>query len=169
MLCARLGWDGETGIMFMTRRFVWAAAALLLFSAPADAQWRAGIRAGVSADPDQFFFGGHVESRPLVERLTFRPNAEIGVGDDVTTVALNVEFAYWLTTDEPWSVYFGAGPAVNIYSFDDDRPGRGDDDDVGGGFNILVGAQHRQGLFTELKVGMIDSPNLKFTVGYVFR
>jgi hypothetical protein len=94
------------------------------------------------------------------------------VGDDVTTIAFNVEFAYWLTTDEPWNVYFGAGPAVNIFSFDDDdRPGRGDDDDsdVGGGFNILVGAQHRQGLFTELKVGMIDSPNLKFTVGYVFR
>ncbi len=155
----------------MRQKLVWMTVGfVLLVAAPAEAQWRAGVRAGVSADPDQFFFGGHVESRPLIPRLTFRPNAEIGVGDDVTTVALNVEFAYWVTTDEPWSVYFGAGPSVNLYSFDnDDRPGRDDDGDVGGGFNILVGAQHREGLFTELKVGMIDSPNLKFTVGYVFR
>jgi hypothetical protein len=155
----------------MMRRLVWMTGALMLMGLPAGAQqWNAGIRAGVSADPDQFFFGGHVESQPLMERLTFRPNAEIGVGDDVTTIALNVEFAYWLTNGQPWDVYVGAGPAVNIFSFDDDRPGRGDDDgDVGGGFNILVGVQHRQGLFTELKVGMIDSPNLKFAVGYVFR
>jgi hypothetical protein len=155
----------------MRPKLMWMISAFVLLAAmPADAQWSAGVRAGVSADPDQFFFGGHVESRPLMPRLTFRPNAEIGVGDDVTTVALNVEFAYWVTTDEPWSVYFGGGPSVNIYSFDDDdRPGRDDDGDVGGGFNILVGAQHREGLFTELKVGMIDSPNLKFTVGYVFR
>ena len=152
----------------MMRRLVWITAALLvLAAAPAEAQWTAGVRAGASADPDQFFFGAHMESRPIVDRLTFRPNAEIGVGDDVTTVALNVEFAYWLTRDEPWSVYFGAGPAINIYSFDNHGPGD-DDGDVGGGFNILVGAQHRRGLFTELKVGVIDSPNLKVTVGYVF-
>src|SRR5215204_4678957 len=85
-------------------------------AAPAVAQPHAGIRAGVSADPDQFFFGGHVETRPLIERLTFRPNAEIGIGDNATLVALNVEFAYWLTRNRPWSVYVGAGPAVNIYS-----------------------------------------------------
>jgi hypothetical protein len=146
------------------------AVAALLVAASAEAQTRTGIRAGVSADPDQFFFGGHVETRPLMDRLTFRPNAEIGVGVDVTLVALNLEFAYWLTTgNRPWSVYVGAGPAVNIYSFDDDRPGRRDDGDVGGGFNIVIGAQHRDGLFTELKVGTIDSPNLKVTVGYVFR
>ena len=54
---------------------------------------------------------------------------------------------------------------MNIYSFDDGR----DNGDVGGGFNIVLGAQHRGGLFTELKVGTIDSPNMKFGVGYVFR
>ena len=130
---------------------------------PASAQSRAGVRAGVSADPDQFFFGGHVETRPLIEHLTFRPNLEVGIGDDVTLVALNVEFAYWLPmAKRAWSVYFGAGPAANIYSRDDDT-------DAGGGFNILVGAQHRQGLFTELKIGTMDSPDLKFTVGYTFR
>ena len=45
---------------------------------------------------------------------------------------------------------------------------RDDDADVEGGFNVLVGLQHRQGLFTEFKVGAIDSPSVKFTVGYAF-
>ena len=153
----------------MTRRLIVMAVAVLVLAASAEAQTRVGIRAGVSADPDQFFFGGHMETRPLMDRLTFRPNAEIGVGDDVVLVAINLEFAYRLTTgNTPWAVYVGGGPAVNIYSYDEGHQGH-DDSDVGGGFNILVGAEHRDGLFTELKVGTIDSPNLKVTVGYVFK
>jgi len=154
----------------MMRRVLGMTMAVLALAAAADAQLRAGVRAGASADPDQFFFGGHIETPPLIEHLTFRPNIEVGVGDNSTLIALNVEFAYWLPMDPgPWAVYFGGGPAANIFSFDDDREGRDGDTDVGGGFNILVGAQHRGGLFTELKVGAIDSPTLKFTVGYVFR
>ncbi len=154
----------------MIRRVVrMATVVLLLGAASAEAQASYGIRAGVSGDPDQFFFGGHVETRPLIERLTFRPNVEVGIGDNATLIALNVEFAYWLrTANRPWSVYMGAGPAVNIFSFDDDHPGHADDSDVGGGFNIFVGIQHRQGLFAELKVGTMDSPDVKLTVGYVF-
>jgi hypothetical protein len=134
---------------------------------PAAAQTHVGVRAGVSVDPDQFFFGGHLETEPLLEQLTFRPNVELGIGDDVTTVALNVEFVYSVPLErQPWRIYFGGGPAANIYSIDDDRGG---DDGVRGGFNIIVGAQHSGGLFTEIKVGAIDSPNLKFAVGYAFR
>jgi hypothetical protein len=121
-----------------------------------------GVRGGVSVDPDQAFFGVHYETRPLIEHLTFRPNLELGVGDDITLVALNFEFAYWIPIQRTaWQLYLGAGPAVNIYSFDDDT-------EVEGGFNILLGVQHRRGLFTELKVGTMDSPDLKFTIGYVF-
>jgi hypothetical protein len=39
---------------------------------------------------------------------------------------------------------------------------------AGGGFNILLGVEHQKGLFTELKVGMVDSPSVKFAVGYIF-
>ena len=145
-----------------------ASALLVCAATPADAQWTAGVRAGASADPGQFFVGGHVETRPLIENLTFRPNLEVGIGDDVTTVAINLEFAYWIPLrNQAFRMYFGAGPAAVIYSRDD-GPGEGDSD-TGGGFNILVGAQHRGGLFGELKLGLIDSPEVKFTVGYVFR
>lgn len=143
----------------------WTLALCLLVARPAMAQ--IGLRAGISGDPDQFFFGAHVESKPLVDRLTFRPNIEIGVGDDVTLVALNFEFAYSIPLrDHPWNVYIGAGPALNVYSLGNRRGGR---TEVEGGFNILLGVQHRRGLFTELKVGAMDSPDVKFAVGYVFR
>ena len=75
--------------------------AATLFAVPAAAQ-DVGVRAGVSADPDQFYFGGHFETAPLVDRLHFRPNVEIGVGDNVTLVAVNVEFAYHFPTGANW-------------------------------------------------------------------
>lgn len=132
-------------------------------AAPAFAQ-SAGVRVGVSGDPAQFYFGGHYESAPFAEQLRFRPNLEIGVGDNHTLIALNFEFAYFvqLPRRSPWSAYVGAGPALNIDRVTNNT-------NTGGGFNILVGVQHSQGFFTELKVGMVDSPSFKFGVGYTFR
>ena len=143
---------------------------VLAFAHPSVAQEHVGIRAGVSGDPDQFVFGGHIETTPLLDRLVFRPNAEIGIGSDLVLITLNLEFAYKMPLDgNPWTAYVGAGPALNIYSFDGDgRRGR-DDTEAEGGFNILVGAEHAGGLFTEFKVGVSDSPDLKFTVGYSFQ
>jgi hypothetical protein len=126
--------------------------ALLLWLAPAvaSAQVAAGVRAGVSIDPDQFYVGGHIETDPLVERLVFKPNVEVGFGDDVTLAAFNFEFA-------------GGGPAINLYQ----RDGPGDDAEAG--FNILAGLENRRGLFFEFKLGVADSPDFKFGVGFTFR
>jgi len=121
-----------------------------------------GVRAGVSVDPDQFYFGGHYETAPLVDHLRFRPNIEIGLGDDVTVVGFNVEFAYFFPSRSPWQLYAGAGPALNLIDFNDNT-------EVEGGFNILFGVQHTQGLFFEFKVGAIDSPDFKFGVGFTWR
>jgi hypothetical protein len=143
----------------MIKHSLLAVVMIVGCAAPTYAQSQFGVRAGVSGDPEQFFFGGHFETDPIVDRLTFRPNVEIGFGDDVTLVAFNIEFAYSVPLrGHPWRVYFGGGPALNLY-----------DGDAEGGFNILVGLQHRGGLFTEFKVGTIESPSLKFTVGYAFR
>jgi hypothetical protein len=135
---------------------------LLASAVPARAQ-EVGVRAGVSGDPDQFYAGVHFESQPLVDRLRFRPNLEVGVGSDVTLVALNFEFAYPVPLPRTrWRLYVGAGPALNLYRTDRDT-------NPEGGFNILFGLEHRGGLFTELKVGALDSPSVKFAVGYAFR
>jgi hypothetical protein len=145
--------------------------AICLAPAAARAQERAGARAGVSSDPTQFYFGGHFETRPLVEQLSFRPNVEVGLGDDSTLVALNFEFVYGIPLPDrsPWRVYLGGGPALNVRSFWESSPRRGEDSDTGGGFNLLVGLEHRDGLFAEVKVGIIDSPGFKFAVGYNFK
>jgi hypothetical protein len=150
---------------------VTVAAAGWIFAGPetAFAQQGPGVRAGVSADPDQFIFGGHYDTGPLIERLSFRPNAEVGVGDDRTTFSANFEFAYWFPIKKkPWSVYVGGGPALLVYHHDEgsDHAGRTDTEP---GFNLLIGVAHRGGLFAEVKAGLIDSPAVKFTVGFTFR
>ncbi len=99
----------------------------------------------------------------------FRPNAEVGVGSDRTLFAVNFEFAYKIPLDDnPWLVYAGAGPALNIISFSEDRRRNSGETNAEGGFNIMLGAEHEGGLFTEFKVGFGDSPELKFAVGYSF-
>ena len=146
------------------------AAMLLCFVLPqrASAQGGVGVRAGVSADPDQFYFGGHFDSGYIYEHLSFRPNLEVGLGNSVTSVAANFEFVYWFPIQrQPFNVYVGGGPALNIYRHD-----LGDqttNTDAQPGFNLLVGLAHQSGFFTELKVGLIDSPEVKFGVGYAWR
>jgi hypothetical protein len=129
---------------------------------PAEAQVTPGVQAGISLDPDQFFFGGHIETTPLVDRLRFRPSVDIGIGDDFTVVAGNFDFTYTFPGSRPWNLYVGAGPSINWYDSD-----FGSDSE--GGFNFIVGAKNRERLFFELKVGMEGSPDLKFGVGYAFR
>ena len=144
------------------------AAALLfsLLAVPCFAQSHAGVRAGASGDPAQFFFGGHIETDPVAERMTFRPNVEVGVGDGLTLLTVNLELAYWLqATKQPWRVYLGGGPALIAASERGRRDGTGH---VSGGFNVLLGAQHRSGLIGEIKAGFINSPSVKVTIGYAF-
>jgi hypothetical protein len=137
------------------------ALALVLIAAPAWTQ-TLGARVGASVDPDQFFIGLHTETDPLVDRLRFRPNVEIGVGNDATLVAVNLEFAYHFPSRREWALYAGAGPALNIIDVNNDTRAEG-------GFNIMIGTEHRGGLFFEVKVGALDSPEFKIGVGYVFQ
>ena len=136
---------------------------VLLSSAPAAAQ-DGGLRGGLSVDPDQFYFGGHFETSPLIDRLHFRPNLEVGFGDDLTLIAANMEFVYKFPRRGGWGIYAGGGPALNIYMVDDT-----DDSETDAGLNLLVGVEQASGLFFEFKLGVIDSPDFKFGVGWTFR
>lgn len=124
---------------------------------------------GVGTGPDQFFVGGHLDIGPLTSNISFRPNLEVGVGDGQTTVAFNAEFVYWFDRRRaPWRLYVGGGPALIVYRFNAGREGDAHSD-VRPGLNVLIGLAHARGLFSEFKVGLIDSPELKFTLGYSFR
>ena len=52
------------------------------------------------------------------------------------------------------------GPALVISSYNGFHH-------TGGGFNFLVGLEHREGFFAEVKVGAGGSPDVKFGVGYL--
>ncbi len=143
--------------------FLTLLAMICILSGSATAQTGFGLRAGVTADPNQFHFGPHFISNPLIGHLTFRPNLEIGVGSHATTVAANLEFAYGIPIPKTnTSMYIGAGPSLNLYRHSPNT-------NTGGGFNVLIGVEHKKGLFGELKVGAFDSPEVKFSVGYTFR
>ena len=80
---------------WMTARmkYLLPVLAFLGIAVPAAAQGP-GVRGGVSIDPDQVYFGGHYETDALVDRLHFRPNLEVGIGDDVVATTINLEFVY---------------------------------------------------------------------------
>jgi hypothetical protein len=130
---------------------------------PAHAQVDAGVQAGLSLDPDQFFFGGHIETAPLVDRLRFRPGLDVGIGDGGTAVTGNFDFTYTFPNGGPWGLYVGAGPSINFYDADDF------DSATDGGFNFLIGARQARGLFFEARIGVAGSPDFKFGIGYTFR
>jgi hypothetical protein len=133
----------------------------LCLSTSAAAQTTVGVRAGASIDPDQFYFGGHVETPPIADRVRFRPNVEVGLGNDLTLIAFNVELAYHFPPRRDWHFYAGGGPALNVIDTSSET-------DAAGGVNAMIGVAHERGLFFELKLGFIDSPDVKIGVGYTF-
>jgi len=151
------------------------AAAVCAWPSFASAQVAGGIRGGLSIDPDQVYFGGHLETPPLVEHLVFRPNVEVGFGDDLggadlMLTQINLEFLWKFPSRRgPGRFYAGGGPAINIYSFDFDDGRRDGETETEAGFNFVGGIEFRRRFFVEFKVGAKDSPDFKFGVGYTFR
>jgi hypothetical protein len=121
-----------------------------------------GVRGGISANPDQVFFGAHFESLPIVDHVHLRPNIEVGLGDDRTLTAFNLEAVYKWPLQSPWTVYAGGGPAINVVKLEGET-------DAEAGFNFLGGLEHKQGWFVEAKVGSVESTDLKITFGWTFR
>jgi hypothetical protein len=146
----------------MKPRYALLSLFFALLAVPASAQVSAGVRVGASLDPDQFYFGGHVETPPLAENIYFRPNVEVGLGSSEKVVAFNFELAYKFPSQQAWHLYVAAGPALNIIDTNQDTSAQG-------GLTVGVGAEHRDGLFVEVKAGAINSPRIKIGIGYRFR
>jgi hypothetical protein len=126
-----------------------------------------GIRAGVSASPDQFYIGAHMNVKEIVENFWFRPNAEVGFGDGLTLLTLNPEFVYNLRIkSREWTPYIGGGPSFLVGSFKNEAGGH--NTDTGGGFNFVGGIQQKKGFMAEIKIGAFDSPDFKLGVGWTW-
>lgn len=149
-----------------------AAVLVLGAASPALAQ-TFGVGGGISQDPDQVFIQGLVDQRGLgtTGRLGWRPNIQLGFGNDVTTLAANVELVYWIPLPNPqWSSYVGAGPSVNLLfarGFEEDTDA--DNTEVGGGASMLAGIEHERGFFAEMRFGGGDAAGLRLTAGIMLR
>jgi hypothetical protein len=140
-------------------------AFLALAQSPAHAV-AIGPRVGLTADPDQVHLGLHLHLADMTPRVSFEPSGDVGVGSDIELLSFNFDIRYRFSMrNSSWSPYLGAGPALHWVNSDGD-----DNSEVGLGF--LGGMQTRgrtSTFFTEMRLGLIDSPDLKFTVGWKFR
>jgi len=149
---------------------VLSALFMLALATPAHAQGGVGFRVGVSSDPDQLYVGGHADIGPIEGPLWLRPNLEIGLGDDRTTVAVNGELAYWFRPwRSQWRLYIAFGPALNLYGRGDGGPDPDRNTDIEVGFNVGAGFVHRGRFFAEFKLGALHSPRAKIAVGWTFK
>lgn len=125
-----------------------------------------GPRLGLTGDPDQVHMGFHVDAARMAPNLGFMPSFEVGLGNDLTLFSANFDFKYAFRTRSAWRPYMGAGPALHFVRVDNNT------EDTEVGFAFVGGMQSgtRSGaFFTEMRLGMVDSPDFKFTVGWIFR
>lgn len=130
-----------------------------------------GPRFGVTAHPGQVHVGLHLDSGSFAERFRLQPNMELGMSDGLTLFCLNGEFVYpfgarW----DSWSPYLGGGIGLNLRM--DDRGSRRNHSDADLGASVLGGIEKRiaggDRFFIETKLGLVDAPDLKITVGWTF-
>lgn len=123
-----------------------------------------GPRVGITGDPDQVHMGLHVQAASMTPELTFVPSVELGVGSDREMVSVNFDIRYRFVTRSRWFPYVGGGPGVHFLNQDGN-----DNTDVG--FSMLGGLQtrlQRTDFFTEMHLGLVDGPDFRFTVGWMF-
>ncbi len=130
-----------------------------------------GPRGGVTSGPDQVHFGMHMDFGNFADRFRFQPNVELGMSDNLTLFAVNGDFAYRFSSRwDQWSPYLGGGIGLNVWG--QDRGLRRDDSDTDLGASLLggieKGLQGGDRFFIETKLGLVDSPDLKFAVGWTF-
>ncbi len=96
--------------------------------------------------------------------LYLRPNLEIGVGDDVTLIAANIEAIYKIPLKNRRGTAFYLGRRSR-----DQLVRQRLQSDTKAGLNLLAGLEFNERFFFEVKGGVADSPDLKVGVGYTFR
>lgn len=127
-----------------------------------------GLRAGVSIDPDQFHFGAHVNAGQFAPRVRFQPSFELGLGNDRTVGAINLDALYQIRA-RGWQPYLGGGLGIALIDVDSPHR-RGDDFNAEAGLNLVAGFEWGTQRFflLEIRAGVGDIPGLKITAGLGF-
>jgi len=129
-----------------------------------------GPRVGLSINPDQVYFGAHLDFGNFAKHVRFQPNIELGFGDNEKLFAINAEAAYrFSSTWDVWTPYLGGGLGANIESFDNERNNNSQTDL---GVNLLGGIEkglsNGDRFFIEAKFSLNDVPDAKIGIGWTF-
>lgn len=153
-----------------------AACAMLVVGFAADAaavekqpvrNWW-GFRGGYSSSPDQIVLGGMMELGKPWGKASVVPSLDLGLGDNVTVWAGNLDLRWYLIPMPESGVdfYGSAGPSLVHYSVD----GGGSGSELG--LTLSAGARIPSGnnrYNIEARFGVGDIPDFRLMVGYLFR
>jgi len=134
-----------------------------------------GPRVGLSSNPDQIVGGVQFDLGEFAKNVRFQPSAEIGFGDEVTTLAGNFMVSYYFPVEAKVTPYAGGEVSVVYYDFDkcDGSPHSacgGSDTEIGpaavGGIEMKFSGKTR--FLAELQIGFADLPDFKVVAGWIF-
>jgi hypothetical protein len=138
---------------------------LLAVAAPARAQSKIGFGGGATIDPQQVYGGVYWQSPDIGGRFHLRPGIDGATGDGLSLASINIDLIVLIPLGQSaWSLVQGGGPSIVIATLSDvdDSPS-----EVHAGGAYLFGFQHRNGFFTEFRIGGGGFvPNLKVGAGW---
>nr|MEE4267486.1 hypothetical protein [Candidatus Krumholzibacteria bacterium] len=120
-----------------------------------------GARAGLTSGPDQFHIGAHADLGGITPSLRLVPNVEIGFGDDLTFISFNGDVIH----DFP-GTGFGVGGELAMQFYDYDQIGSDTELGLSVLGNLRLNLVNGKTVLLEAKLGILDAPDFKFTVGY---
>src|SRR5687767_11502189 len=137
------------------------AAALFGIAVPVFAQGYA-IRGGANVNPGQVYGGAQYAMAPIWENLRPTPSVDVAFGNDATLVAMNMDLllrSRGLGRRSVWTALVGGGPAINHYRLPLNT-------ETVLGINAVAALSHASGWFSEFRLGFLESPGVRFGVGY---
>lgn len=155
----------------MLRRVIVPLAIVVMLPSVASAGYTYyGTHMGFAQGAHQMVLGGQLQFNGIAPRMAFVPGLDYGFSDRSSVLTLNTDFHVNLTYDTTWQPYVGAGVSMDVWS-KANRTGRDEDPLRPGGQLIMGIATYNHGgrFFTELKLGVRDSPEVKMLAGWNLR
>jgi hypothetical protein len=126
-----------------------------------------GVRAGLGLDPDQFVVGAQFSLGKTLSIARIVPSADIGFGDNVTTILFNADLLLRLNVEgTSFGFYGGGGPTLAFI----DRKDAGSDWQLG--LTLTVGAQvpifPKNATNIEARIGLGKIPDFRLLFAFIF-
>lgn len=132
-----------------------------------DGKTHYGARVGFSQEPDQIVGGLQIITGQVLKIGRFSPSFDLGLGDNVTSIAVNGDFYLPLFNPPKSDLKFFAAFGPTLFYWSHDKGGSDTEIGISGsvGLTSPMGGSHLYSL--ELKLGFGDVPDLKLLFGFM--